>query len=170
MCYYGIVVYKDCRHPNSESVTPCSRGADAIKERCMVSILENRVADPGTQTYCRSCYCKIEKEICKAGDQMIRGIDADIQAVFDFQNESEGKHLEHPVRDKNDPDGLEVTTSRCEEAFEDALLLILEREEDVLETQNWKERQLQEFRESQGVCDDDWVRVEPEFSCNCRVM
>lgn len=170
MCYYEIVVYNNCGHPKSESVTPCSHGANTINERCMVSILENRVADPGTQTYCRSCYCKIEKEICKAGDQMLRDIDADIQAVLDFQIESEGKHLEHLVRYKDDPDVLEVVTSRYKEAFEDVLLLISEREEEVLEARNWKARQLHEFRESQGVWDDDWVRVEPEFPSNCRVM
>ena len=151
MCYYEIVIYKDCGHPKSGSVTPCSHGADAINERCMVIIWEKRVADPGTETYCQSCRGKIEKEICKAGDQILRDIDSAFQAVLDFQIESEGKHLEHPVREKDDPDGLEVTTSRCEEAFEDVLLLILEREEDVLEAQSWKERQLQEFRESQSV-------------------
>ena len=168
MCFYDIVVYKDCGHQKSESVTPCNHGSSTTKERCMVSVCENRVVDHGKQTYCRSCRCKIESEICKAGDQMLRDIDADIQVVLDFQVESEGKYLEQQIRCKDYPDILEMATLRYKEASADVLLWISERDEDILEARNWKALQLQEFRESQGVWDDDWVRVEPEVSKQLR--
>lgn len=117
----------------------------------MVSIWENRVADPGKKTYCRSCYCKIESEICKAADQMLRDIKEETLVVLEFQTESEGKHQESLIKYRDDPDMLEVATSHYMKTFEDIRLWIAEIEEDKQEARKWMARELKAFRESQGV-------------------
>lgn len=73
MCKFDVVVFKDCGHRKSGTITPCMHGYNEASQRCNINIHTGIFSYQIKPSHCRECYCRVEEDIFDITDRILLG-------------------------------------------------------------------------------------------------